>query len=258
MVVDSIDGASTIDTDGDGHFDDVDNCRLLANGDQHDEDVDAVGDVCDLCPHVANSVTDTDGDGIGDQCDPRPNVAGDVLVRFESFKGTALPSGWTIEAGAAGDYVVAGDALTINAASGTHIVLFDANNQTHAIDVGVSLVAANGGTDFFTALTDAKNDIAEFFGCGLRIDNRTREFFAYEDPVFATIGSDPTPADQPTFPGTFRITSILGATAQSCTIPSNQASHTMNAAANRNNRTFVGLRVGSTTATVRYAVVYRF
>jgi hypothetical protein len=72
------------DTDGDGVFDDVDNCRLDANPDQVNNDGDGLGDVCDPdddndtildeadnCPLVANSTQiDTDGDALGDACDP--------------------------------------------------------------------------------------------------------------------------------------------------------------------------------------------
>jgi hypothetical protein len=61
----------TLDTDGDGILDAVDNCRYVANPDQADSDGDGVGDACDNCPTTPNSdQTDTDGDGVGDVCDP--------------------------------------------------------------------------------------------------------------------------------------------------------------------------------------------
>lgn len=252
-----IDGSATVDTDGDGVVDATDNCPLVSNMDQHDEDGDNTGDVCDPCPQVADAVADGDGDKIGDACDPHPATAGDVLVRFEPFTGNALPSGWTIAAGNAGDFVVAGDALSIDATAGTHVVYFNTSDKDHAIDVGVQLPAVAGGTTFFTAMTDLKSDLAEYFGCGVRIDTATREFFAYDDPDFTTIATDPTPADAPMFPGMFRIVSVLDAT-QRCAIPKAAVPHLMTATVGTNNRTNVGLRVGNVTAQVRYVAIYRF
>jgi hypothetical protein len=252
-----IDGSTTVDTDGDGVFDSTDNCLLVANPNQHDEDTDQVGDVCDPCPQIANATADGDGDKIGDACDPHPATSGDVLVRFEPFLGNTLPAGWTIAAGTAGNFVVANDVVTINAASGTQFMIFDANSQEHAIDVGVRLPADTTNTTFFTAATDVKSDLAQYFGCGLRLDAELREFFAYDDPTFATIATDPMPGDAPMFPGTFRIVTVLDTT-QRCTIPKAAVSHEMTATAGTNNRTNVGVRVGDVTAEVRYVAVYRF
>ena len=61
----------TLDTDGDGVDEPLDNCPGFANPSQSDVDSDAHGDVCDNYPAVANTVQlDTDGDGAGDACDP--------------------------------------------------------------------------------------------------------------------------------------------------------------------------------------------
>ena len=58
------------DTDGDGIFDSVDNCRNTSNEDQSDADRDGVGDACDNCPDKANlDQADRDGNGVGDVCD---------------------------------------------------------------------------------------------------------------------------------------------------------------------------------------------
>ena len=48
-----------------------DNCRLVSNPDQKDEENDRVGDVCDNCKFARNPAQDdADGDGTGDACDP--------------------------------------------------------------------------------------------------------------------------------------------------------------------------------------------
>ncbi|MCI0453613.1 MAG: thrombospondin type 3 repeat-containing protein [Candidatus Dadabacteria bacterium] len=69
------------DTDGDGEFDNFDNCPDEANANQADADGDGVGDVCDNCPDDSNedqADTDTDpggliADGVGDVCDNCPD-----------------------------------------------------------------------------------------------------------------------------------------------------------------------------------------
>ncbi len=83
---------ASLDTDGDGVVDTIDNCPTAANAGQVDADRDAAGDVCDAtprgddadgdgvgalddnCPATANAnQSDRDGDTLGDVCDPTPD-----------------------------------------------------------------------------------------------------------------------------------------------------------------------------------------
>ena len=82
------------DVDADGHSDNVDNCPAKANADQHDEDGDTIGDVCDPCPHIAGNAADGDGDGVGDACDPQPTVAKQSIKFFDPF--TSSRSEWEL------------------------------------------------------------------------------------------------------------------------------------------------------------------
>lgn len=77
----------SLDRDGDGKLNDVDNCPDKANPDQFDEDRDLIGDACDLCPPYGTMADnkDSDGDGVGDGCDPDPNAIGNHIVMFNGF-----------------------------------------------------------------------------------------------------------------------------------------------------------------------------
>jgi hypothetical protein len=81
------------DLDCDGVVDADDNCPVVANEDQFNEDGDARGDACDLCPPFEDTGEDTDGDGVGDDCDPHPGLA-DTIVEFVGFE--EMPAGWTV------------------------------------------------------------------------------------------------------------------------------------------------------------------
>ncbi len=95
------------DVDADDVPNAVDNCPERYNDDQHDEDSDGFGDVCDVCPTVIDDQGDFGeqsalgfGDGVGDTCDPRPGRDGDVLQRIDTFHTdtteTWVGFGWAI------------------------------------------------------------------------------------------------------------------------------------------------------------------
>lgn len=68
-----------VDTDGDGVFDDVDNCIDTPNADQADGDGDGVGDACDNCVGDMNAdQADADNDGVGDVCEPDTDGDGTI------------------------------------------------------------------------------------------------------------------------------------------------------------------------------------
>lgn len=81
-----------LDTDADGVVDTSDNCPVIINPDQADNDLDGLGDVCDAdddndsiadlvdnCVYTANlDQADADGDGIGDVCDG--DLDGDTVI----------------------------------------------------------------------------------------------------------------------------------------------------------------------------------
>jgi hypothetical protein len=112
-----IDGNPSLDTDGDGKNDAIDNCRMISNADQANEDFDTFGDACDPCPPfdmfmqgtmMVDANADPDGDGVGNGCDPNPTVAGDRIRLFEGFTaslgtpmGAASMGSWTYTNGQA-------------------------------------------------------------------------------------------------------------------------------------------------------------
>jgi len=78
-----------LDQDRDGRANDADNCRLVANADQADDDADGLGDLCDTCPATAC-------DGL---CLPGETPAGDLCfapcATDEECDGGVCATAWT-------------------------------------------------------------------------------------------------------------------------------------------------------------------
>jgi hypothetical protein len=138
------------DSDGDGHLDHVDNCPATPNGDQHDEDGDQIGDVCDPCPHLAGNAADADGDGVGDACDPEPSVARQSLVFFDPF--TSDRAQW-VHSGSVGRI---GEQLRISGTSGfTRLNI--ASGETRII-AGGTIVSVGPSTPHSLSISFGIND----------------------------------------------------------------------------------------------------
>lgn len=137
------------DDDDDGVLDVDDNCPLVANADQADNDGDGEGDLCDLdddndgildvddnCPFTANAdQADFDGDGIGDLCD-------------DDIDGDGVPNDADICDETPADSVVDVD--------GCVIFTLPANNFS-VRSTGESCIASNNGTVSVSALDATLN-----------------------------------------------------------------------------------------------------
>ena len=125
------------DTDGDGVCDDDDNCPMVENPGQEDEDGDGVGDACeeggpcdgmgddvdmdgvcgdvDNCPEIANpDQTDADGDGLGAECDDCDDPDG--------CGGGDCPDAPSVDFCAGGDNCIADDFTITFDANGTSVI----------------------------------------------------------------------------------------------------------------------------------------
>ncbi len=97
-VRDAFTGAAGDDDDGDSLPNGSDSCPITKDprAEDHNEDGDCRGDLCDLCPQTAMPTGDRDGDGIGDACDYRdnPDVATfDGFINADEFINAG---GWQI------------------------------------------------------------------------------------------------------------------------------------------------------------------
>jgi hypothetical protein len=145
------------DADGDGIKDNLDNCPAKANLDQHDEDADALGDVCDPCPHLAGTAVDGDGDGVGDACDPQVAIAKQRIKFFDPFT-TTLPE-WNLGTGASR----VGETLRVNGAMQADAQLSIANSESRVVMGGTIAARGSGSTHQISiSFGEAQNNIYHY------------------------------------------------------------------------------------------------
>jgi len=230
--------------------------------DPHDEDGDGTPDACDACPQLANAAAgDSDGDGIPDACDPHPTTDGDVLAMFETFaKAGPAPAGWQARGGGSqNDWNAGGDALRVSSGNDTHLIIFDTTTAHHTFDIGVDILAVTtAGFEFVTVLGDARSDVTQFKGCGIRVDTLSpapdREI-VHLDGAFFTSNIDQTDAPQPV--GSYRMVVTIDQNRTVCSVPAGDNLHTLLATNTTHDNTFVGLRLNNATLAFRYAAIYR-
>jgi thrombospondin type 3 repeat protein len=179
-----VDGSPLVDSDGDGVFDDTDNCRSTPNEDQANGDGDPRGDACDVCPAIEDPEQwDEDGDGLGDRCDncpgvanpgqenaetvgptdevgdacdPHPETGYDVLAHFDGFHGGALDAGWT---SLSGRWEVAGDQLR-----GTGSAILYWSDRAYD-DVRIEATATSSSGGLVGLVTSLDPDSGERYVC---------------------------------------------------------------------------------------------
>ena len=161
----SVDGSPTMDTDGDGIVDAVDNCAGVMNSDQHDEDADADGDACDNCPHVANPDQSNalepagQADTVGDACDPRPDLAGDSITAFYPFD--VMPGGLMI---LEGQGMIDDDQLAVTAGDGDSRLRLAGNRTQVTIEIA-GVIDDRNASEMSFGVTYSENG-GEFHSCG--------------------------------------------------------------------------------------------
>ena len=155
--------AANPDLDGDGVPNALDNCPTVSNPDQANEDGDAFGDACDLCPPFPDLGEDVDGDGVGDLCDPAPTIPGDKIVVFWGFH-SGLPAGATVTGNVT---AASGDATVV--ASGSTALLTIAVPATQHEDVWAEATLDVDGGGAIMGVVDEHQATDNGISCQLNV-----------------------------------------------------------------------------------------
>ncbi len=240
------------DDDDDTVVDTQDNCPLVTNTDQHDEDLDARGDSCDPCPQISGANADTDGDGIGDACDPRPTMAGDVLVRFDGFAlaSSSVPTPWAAIGGFPGDWGTSGDALRLDTNDTAHLLRIDAGGENTMIDFELDASLPGQNVPSVSAIVNGDTGLTSFTACSILHTEQSRRLQTFANGAFSSLASAGSIV---MVPGTHRLVARLDDTATRCTfVPGGVLSNFVEP-----ERRFVGLRVRNLRVAIKYIAVYR-
>ncbi len=228
-----IDAPPNLDMDNDGVLNATDNCQNVANANQDNEDGDALGDVCDPCPPVADN-TDGDGDGVGDRCDPNPATGGETIAVFEGFHA-GVPAGWV----AIGTWTQVGDDVmsTSTANTGSRLSLLVPMPNGKTTVSGSATVLGTPGPLSLVAVVDnhAVGSLSSIF-CGLgRQDPDPSPILVVADSgAFSTVNSA---GYEMTNNATYTLRQTRNATAYACRAERGATSATVNGTFSVNNST---------------------
>lgn len=181
----------------------------------HDEDGDGIADVCDGCPHLADSdQVDSDGDGVNDPCDPDPLIGGDRIVRFDPF---TEPGEWSIRAD---EMTYTGDALrVVQLTDGFANVELNEIPSSDRFEFGGRIVRARAVAERqLTLYVIERSSENRFYYCELYDVGGGRQFFAYTISLSPGVYDSPAATDlaQPLDSGPTRITMVHLAPQVSC------------------------------------------